>query len=332
MKRKGTEQVPEAIPDEMGEFEDAWEDEFEEEEEYAEEHSEEMEDSEGEEEIDEEQDEEMENVPKGKIYMPGQPLNEDEVLVADPTVYDMLHSMNVEWPCLSFDILRDAVSPGYPFTCYLAAGSQADSFDANQIYLMKISNMYKTKQQLSDSESDDDDDALDEDPILEYKTVRHKGSVNRIRAMPHQKSHIIASMSEDSNVYIYDATQLIDSLDTPGLVPQTNPLIHTIKSHRAEGYALDWSRHETGHLLTGDISSKILMTSKTNTGFVTSKEYFSGHESSIEDIQWSQSSLFASCSADKTIRLWDSRIKGKAQFCVKAHDSDVNVIHWNRYV
>ena len=42
-----------------------------------------------------------------QVYLPGHQMQEDEVLVADSSAYEMLHSMGAEWPCLSFDILRD---------------------------------------------------------------------------------------------------------------------------------------------------------------------------------------------------------------------------------
>jgi len=42
-----------------------------------------------------------------EVYLPGKPLGKDEVLEADQSVYEMLHKLNVEWPCLSFDILQD---------------------------------------------------------------------------------------------------------------------------------------------------------------------------------------------------------------------------------
>jgi ribosome assembly protein RRB1 len=44
-----------------------------------------------------------------KVYLPGTDykLEKDEELVADQSTYEMLHRMNVEWPCLSFDIIQD---------------------------------------------------------------------------------------------------------------------------------------------------------------------------------------------------------------------------------
>lgn len=60
-----------------------------------------------------------------------------------------------------------------------------------------------------------------------------------------------------------------------------------------------------------------------------------GHEGAVEDIQWSDTEepLFASCSTDGSICLWDIRTPQKS--CVhkvpNAHDSDVNVISWCRH-
>lgn len=87
-------------------------------------------------------------------------------------------------------------------------------------------------------------------------------------------------------------------------------------------------------LLTGDIQSKIYLTTTTSTGFNALSSPFTSHTSSVEDIQWSPSepTVFASCSADQSVQIWDVRTKGRksATGISNAHDSDVNVISWNK--
>ena len=53
----------------------------------------------------------------------------------------------------------------------------------------------------------------------------------------------------------------------------------------------------------------------------------------MEDLQWSppENNVFASASVDKMIRIWNARKKKKNALCVKAHETDVNVITWNRF-
>lgn len=119
-----------------------------------------------------------------QVYLPGQELGEGEELVADNSTYEMLHSMGVEWPCLSFDILHDNLGTGretFPMTAYIVTGSQAERPKDNKLYIMKMSQLHRTKHDDDDEMADDDDDDLDEDPILESKTVSHYGGVNRLR-------------------------------------------------------------------------------------------------------------------------------------------------------
>ena len=87
-------------------------------------------------------------------------------------------------------------------------------------------------------------------------------------------------------------------------------------------------------LLTGDIQSKIFLTTTTPSGFNALSQPFVGHTSSVEDLQWSpvDATVFASCSADQSVQVWDVRSKGRKSVAGidKAHDADVNVISWNR--
>lgn len=62
--------------------------------------------------------------------------------------------------------------------------------------------------------------------------------------------------------------------------------------------------------------------------------FFWTNLSDIDDDLWlSMLQVFASCSVDRTIRVWDARA-APSKACMitakDAHDRDINVIHWNR--
>jgi ribosome assembly protein RRB1 len=44
---------------------------------------------------------------ESEVYLPSKPMEKDHVLMPDMSTYDMLHSMSVQWPFLSFDIIKD---------------------------------------------------------------------------------------------------------------------------------------------------------------------------------------------------------------------------------
>lgn len=82
------------------------------------------------------------------MYLPGAPLEKDQVLEPDQSAYEMLHRLNVTWPCLSFDTLRDHLGSDratYPHTAYLVAGTQADTARNNEVMVMKASSMHRTQ-------------------------------------------------------------------------------------------------------------------------------------------------------------------------------------------
>lgn len=146
--------------------------------------------------------------------------------------------------------------------------------------------------------------------------------------------HFVASFSETGKVFIHNVTAQFNAFDTPGYIaPRNPPPIHTILKHgTSEGYGLSWSSLQPGNLLSGDGQGRILHTEKTQSGFISSTEFHKGHKSSIEDIEWSpvQGNVFSSCSSDKTIKIWDLRTRQKPQISITAHDTDVNVISWNK--
>jgi len=203
-----------------------------------------------------------------------------------------------------------------------------------------------------DDDEDSDDDDTDDDPVLTYRSIPHKGGVNRIRARPlgnplstgpplPPDPYHVATFAETGKVHIFDVAPHLNSLLSPATASSTlskTPLF-TINSHgRAEGFALDWAKpiggaSSSARLLSGDIHSKIYLTTLTPTSATPSPKPFASHTDSVEDIQWSPSeaTVFASCSSDRSIRVWDVRVKDRKSVIgvAGAHDSDVNVISWN---
>lgn len=374
----------------MGEFEDQWEDEMEEEEEDDEDH--EDDDEEGAEGgdgqlrisgdiIEPEQDEDdQQPQPETQVYLPShgsRPLEADEILEPDHSVYQALHPLEYTWPALSFDVLRDNLGwerNRFPHTAYVVAGTQAGEAGGSgagvgnnkaqdEVVVMKWAGLSKTQNQgdSDDEDEDEDDEGTDDDAHLEYLTIPHTGSVNRIRARPQapapallppmasQTPYHVATMAETGKVHIFDVRPLIDRLEDPAAaaaaasslngaaVDKAKRPVHTITNHgRSEGFAIDW--HQDGRLLTGDLDGRIFLTSpnSSGTGFTTKPDPYTSHTSSIEDLQWSpsESTVFASCSADRSVKVWDVRVKNRKAVTgiTGAHDQDVNVISWNKGV
>lgn len=279
--------------------------------------------------------------PRKQVWRPGiDQLEEGETLEYDPSAYIMYHQIGAEWPCLSFDILRDTLGDArtrFPHTMFIAAGSQADRAQNNKITLLSLRDLHKTYQNDEDSDEDDDED-LDDDPVLDHLNIPHHGCVNRIRSCPQQPG-LLATMADDGKAHIFDARPALHVLMNPGSgsPAQATPKkpIFTFTRHTQEGYALDWSAKETGRLATGDCAGLIHVwqmgsNSSTPQWTVDSSPY-AGHRGSVEDIQWSptESTVFISASTDRTFKIWDIRAKAP-QINVEAHTEDVNVLSWSR--
>ncbi|KAI2638321.1 WD domain-containing protein [Xylaria nigripes] len=334
----------------MGDFEDEFEDEFESEDEILEAGVDGRPDAERE--AEERAAAAMDVDTNGTFIVGRNKLEQGQHLAPDLGTYEMLHSLSTPWPCLSFDIVRDGLGDKrekvYPATMYTVAGTQAESGRAkeNQLLVMKFSGLsrqQKTEESDSDDEDDDGDDE-DSDPILEHRSIPLASTTNRIRSHQTPSSDpskppttLTATMTESAQVFIHDVTPHLVSFDNPGTVitPQQNKPISTIRAHKSEGYALDWSPLVPGgKLLTGDNDGLIYTTTRTDGGgWVTDTRGLHGHTSSVEDIQWSplEVSVFASASSDGTVRIWDVRSKSrKPAITVQVSSTDVNVLSWSK--
>jgi ribosome assembly protein RRB1 len=286
-------------------------------------------------------------------------LNESMVLDYDNEAYDMLHRANVEWPCLTIDfILPEKFYPPvsnwfkefkpsssvdqYPYCTYMAAGCQTDTANA-YLYVMKWSNMSKTKYDDDPDLAPDSDSEDGQDPVMKYEKVKTKGSINRIKTM--KNSYLCAYWTDSPTIEIADLRPLINDLNEEvkgenkskkKKIDDKNIKIKSIQKKK-EGYGIDWSPLSSGVFAAGGYEKclEIYKPHDENCSSWTDNAYLTltGHTKSIEDVCFSpvQEYVVGTCSVDSTVRFWDLRnnTKGSELMIKNAHETDVNVISWN---
>ena len=105
-------------------------------------------------------------------------MEEGEELQYDPSAYVMLHQLNAEWPCLTFDVIRDNLGGNrtrFPLTMFAAVGTQADRAENNKLTLMKLTDLHrlpKTKEDGGDEETEINLDQDEEDEVRVCARVR----------------------------------------------------------------------------------------------------------------------------------------------------------------
>ncbi|KAK1937349.1 WD domain, G-beta repeat containing protein [Babesia divergens] len=263
------------------------------------------------------------------------PLKEGEVLEVDPGCYDMLHTITLDWPCLSFDIIGDdlgACRVQFPHTCYVIAGTQPDASSKKDaaVHVMKWSNLSNNEAMYdSENESDEEEVAC----TLKCSSIRHPGIVNRIRCCP-QSSRLVCTMADTGKVHIWDVEKQklrLEDESKENYMEKGTP-IYTCNEHKEEGYAVGWSLLTTGALATGDCTGGIVFWNPVDAGW-SHVNYFKA-PSSIEDIQWSPKDehLFASACCDGYLRIHDTRTPKDSVNCILVCEgsiTDVNTIAWN---
>lgn len=304
-----------------------------------------------------------------EIVQAWNPLTGDEhqhgELEMDASAYKMHHAMTPEWPCLSFDFLRDDHGDQrtrFPHTLIAAIGTQAARADQNQLTLLRISDMAKMQVETDDDilgeelnregdDGDDDDDSssdeeVDLDPVMEHYSIPHPGGVNRVRVMP-QNADIVATWSDTGAVNLFNVASIRQRFSVgygsaasdPLLDIPTKPFFSYTK-HTTEGFAIDWSPAKQGHLVTGDCDGSIHCWSPRPEGgyavspFYKNSDMVDAPSNSVEDLQWSptEATVFSSAECNGYVRIFDTRAPNKAMLSHQIHAADVNVLSWNHLV
>ena len=258
----------------------------------------------------------------------------------------------------------------FPLQFMVAAGTQASPGFDNYVHCWSVENLCCTSRdgttimlfrlvtlhflnvyfslETGMDEEDEDADNMDEDEgndgeaLIEQRSFVHPTAVNRLRSCP-QKPQILATWAESGAVHIWDAQAHIESLNVSSkemgkatasgkrAADKIDPMF-TFKGHATEGFAMDWSSMIAGQLVTGDCQRFIYCWQPHESGFTVDKRPYVGHKASVEDLQWSptESKVFASCSVDRSLRIWDMRTHKNSMLDVQeAHEKDINVISWN---
>ncbi|KTG45166.1 hypothetical protein cypCar_00010466 [Cyprinus carpio] len=286
---------------------------------------------------------------EGKVYVPGlQPLQPGEELEMDRSAYRMYHECQTGAPCLSFDVVRDGEGEGreqFPLSMILCAGTQADTALSNRLIVMRMHNLHETdkdkdENESSDEESDDDEEDEEKKPELELAMMPHYGGINRVRVTQRGEQTFAALWSEKGQVEIFDLRPQLEAVHSSAAMSafikqqkEATPLF-SFSGHMSEGFAIDWSPKVPGRLVSGDCKKNIHVWEPQEGGtWKVDQRPFSSHSKSVEDLQWSptEATVFASCSVDQSIRIWDIRAPPNSMLSAnEAHSSDINVISWNR--
>ena len=161
----------------------------------------------------------MAETPVGPASAESRAGSSTQVLDYDSSTYQTFHRMTLEWPCLSFDIVRDGLGEQrdrFPLTMYAVAGTQADTTQPgvqNSLLVLKMSQLNRTQHD-SDDEADSVSDEDEGDAVLEHKAVQHNGAVNRVKCQT-QCPNIVATWAETGSVHVFDVAKQLALLDGP---------------------------------------------------------------------------------------------------------------------
>jgi len=289
-------------------------------------------------------------------------------------IYSNFRAFRLDWPCLSFDLFRNKGVLNTTCNIgerdsrremsqiggwiRLITGTNSVRANENSLVLIKTrptrvrcsGHVEAESESLGDTDDNNINDGEDGNIDFSEKKIdeeghesseiermlrwRHEGTVNRVRINPMDPS-LVASMSENGKVYVFNIQRALSNLEKAN-GPEMLSLrpVFEFCGHESEGYALAWSPHHNGTLLTGDIRGNVYLWRVDISGeyWRINEQNPFRHHGSVEDIVWSpvEPYVFATAATDGMVRIWDVRDTTRPKITFKAHDDHVNVISWNR--
>jgi histone-binding protein RBBP4 len=269
-------------------------------------------------------------------------------------LYSFAQTQMLEWPALSLDWLPDRknIEAGRDYSLqYIAVGTQALPGSQNYVAVLEFA-LPLDKDDAEDFYSydrDEDKEAAqhnEPNPFVFRSVKGHSrlaqlvyvdGMVLKLRAMPQQTDTVAVKTSSGFVSIINLANRPAgDSAESPNVAPDVR-----LKGHRIAGFGLDWNPSRAGVVASGsDDQQVILWDIEDHTDDMGTQEFrqrnngtaevnplltLIGHTDTVHEVSWhkSQEHILASCSEDKSCRLWDTRSKNNAIILEQAHRGTV---------
>nr|XP_043623000.1 WD-40 repeat-containing protein MSI1-like [Erigeron canadensis] len=151
-----------------------------------------------------------------------------------------------------------------------------------------------------------------------------------------QDASIIATKTNDSEVCIFDCKNHSAKPPRGGKIKSSPDL--RLMGHSHEGFGLSWSKFKKGLLLSGSYDSKVCLwdiNQIPQNKAIDALQTFEFHKGPVEDVAWHLKHyyLFASCSADRYLHIYDLRSECTCRPDQKlmAHQSEVTCLSFNPF-
>ncbi|KAF7030150.1 hypothetical protein CFC21_041754 [Triticum aestivum] len=274
-----------------------------------------------------------------------------------PVLYDWFANHNLVWPSLSCRWGPQFEQATYKNRQRLYLSEQTDGSVPNTLV---IANCEVVKPRVAAAEHISQFNEEARSPFVKkYKTIIHPGEVNRIRELP-QNSRIIATHTDSPDVLIWDVEAQPNRHAVLGATDSRPDLI--LRGHQenaefalamcpAEPYVLSGGRTSLWFggaskitYLDLETPQKVRLPQGHQAASIAKLQmkrivlklilevYSTGHDSTVEDVQFCPSSAQEFCSVgdDACLILWDARTGTSPAVKVeKAHGGDVHCVDWN---
>ena len=165
--------------------------------------------------------------------------------------------------------------------------------------------------------------------------ISFQGEVNRAKPMP-QDQNIIASKCINGEVQIYELNKHLEENELENYLAQPELILN---GHNKEGFGLDWNLGKKGYIISGSEDNKICVWDINKGKVDESKGGLNPlfkppdtHQAPVNDVCFHrlQFNIFASCSDDRQIRLWDMRMEAP-MFKIEGHVQEINSVDFNHF-